>query len=53
MQLIHHLLSRNWKIFVHHIPRSQNTVADHMAKSMETNSTEIHWFEEPRNQLEV
>ncbi|MBA0665115.1 hypothetical protein Goklo_005024 [Gossypium klotzschianum] len=47
MCLIHHLLSRNWKVLVHHIPRSQNTVADHMAKWMAANSTEIHWFKEP------
>ncbi|MBA0705500.1 hypothetical protein Golax_017691, partial [Gossypium laxum] len=39
MRLIHHLLSWNWKILVRLNSRSQNTVVDHMAKCMATNST--------------
>ncbi|MBA0550050.1 hypothetical protein Golob_021030 [Gossypium lobatum] len=38
MRLIHHLLSRNWKILVRLTSRSQNTVVDHVAKCMTTNS---------------
>ncbi|MFQ6662687.1 hypothetical protein Gotur_030460 [Gossypium turneri] len=49
MRLIHHLLSQTWKVLVRHILRSQNIIADYMAKCMATNSTKIHWFEEPRN----
>ncbi|KAK5795011.1 hypothetical protein PVK06_036265 [Gossypium arboreum] len=47
MYLIHHLLSRNWKVLVRHILMSQTIVANHMAKCMMTNSTKIHWFEKP------
>ncbi|MBA0848931.1 hypothetical protein Goshw_008843 [Gossypium schwendimanii] len=39
MCLIHHLVSRNWKILVRLTSRSQNTVVDHMAKCMATMST--------------
>ncbi|MFQ6671096.1 hypothetical protein Gotur_035744 [Gossypium turneri] len=50
LHLIHCLLNRNWKVLIRHILRSQNTVANHMAKCAATTFTGIHGLENIRNQ---
>ncbi|MBA0732146.1 hypothetical protein Gogos_016255 [Gossypium gossypioides] len=46
LRLIHCLLNHNWKVLIHYISRSQNTVANHMAKCAAATFTGIQWFGE-------
>ncbi|MBA0683859.1 hypothetical protein Goari_025486 [Gossypium aridum] len=43
---MHHMLIRSWEVCVRHIPRAQNTVADFLAKIVNSELLRIHLLEE-------
>ncbi|KAK5803763.1 hypothetical protein PVK06_031412 [Gossypium arboreum] len=45
--LIHSILNREWKVRIHHVPRSQNMVADHMTRLAISSLPSLVVFEEP------
>ncbi|KAH1115691.1 hypothetical protein J1N35_009069 [Gossypium stocksii] len=47
LRLINVYLKRNWKTRIHHILRSQNMVADQMAKCTYDNEFGLKLFEDP------